>query len=949
MSRLHILISSVLCLCISTVGWAQAQAPDQVQPMILAPGTVTMQQPSVNLSTDALVYVQVNSLGKLLSDIDGLAMSGLPLELLPEHIKPQLESPNPGMAMLGVMTMGMPLNPMMLEQMLGLDFSAPAGFAFYPSQGQPDFALFLPVKNHLSASGLLMNMIKPWNVNKIDQEGHQLFQVESGNPSLPPRLYIASLQNGILISSNATLCLRVLSYQGDGDPYITKQIAKITPDSDLSIVINTKPLMPMVDMLPRLRPQIDRSLDMMIQQANREIKPQQRVQFNNQLRWRFGITDINQVMYFGKSFTMGSFDTLLDELTIGLQQTRGLLLSIDLSPTHQTLVCDIDSDRHDKSALAQPIDMTKVKTALKELDLPWSQISVTGKQNKPGKSKLLVKWLTNIRNELVRHKVSTLLMDTCLDVYQKQHSPRQFEQLSDWTINSLLTYTPEQTPTQYPTLHAFFKSYDGLQNQPLHTSMRVMPRISDDVLDAHLQASADEKTSDYQASTDAWLALFEGARPQLSHSYSVLKNKISDQMNLYVQQTHIKSAFGLFGFNQHELISRRYLLASHTDSYTLLHDGTSTTSRLNHVLQSQTQVLDPVLEQILDGLPQGVSSFQCSRTLQSLPELLKYAGQIELLIHNEMNAYLQKIDKSIKTPGLSDAEINQMVAAIEDVPLLYQSIRFNTQTKELYATLPMGLAFPRPRVYPVINSLMADFTKYADQEGGLVYSSRMQGTEYQVRMTQDTRLLGRLIKSLGDAVAKRYLHAEDPMAKVTEDFIAPLDGNDQFQEVYYNLMWEFLLSDPQIERGFWDAMSEGLPLGQAKPKNNHRVVDVYFMDTADGSIYVDKSDQLPPVTAPSGKDGVRAFVFSCGDCGDESSRFVGWLETYTHEAKKAIMTPVAADNGVDNYELIENGHMVADPASKKWVKVNSEAGFKIMDQIQNKCGNNAPKPCFPGR
>jgi hypothetical protein len=145
-------------------------------------------------------------------------------------------------------------------------------------------------------------------------------------------------------------------------------------------------------------------------------------------------------------------------------------------------------------------------------------------------------------------------------------------------------------------------------------------------------------------------------------------------------------------------------------------------------------------------------------------------------------------------------------------------------------------------------------------------------------------------------------------------------------------------------------VSLGVIIMTLTPKNPARVVDVYFMDTSDGSLFVDKSDQLPPVAAPSGKDGVRAFVFSCGDCGDEASRFVGWLETYTPDAKKAISAP--SDNpeaGMDNYEVVENGHMVCDPVSKKWVMANSEQGFKIMDMIQNKCGTEAPKPCFPGR
>jgi hypothetical protein len=176
-----------------------------------------------------------------------------------------------------------------------------------------------------------------------------------------------------------------------------------------------------------------------------------------------------------------------------------------------------------------------------------------------------------------------------------------------------------------------------------------------------------------------------------------------------------------------------------------------------------------------------------------------------------------------------------------------------------------------------------------------------------------------------------------------------MDGQAEFEELHHNPMWEMFLSDPQIERGFWEAVSAG-PMAMIQPQPpSHRTVAVFFMDTADGSLFIEQSDQLPPIKAPSGKDGVRAFVFSCGDCGDASQQFIGWLETYTHEAKKAIETPADPKTGMDNYEVVENGHMVASPESKQWVKANSEAGFKIMDSIMNRCKDGAPKPCFPGR
>ncbi len=137
-----------------------------------------------------------------------------------------------------------------------------------------------------------------------------------------------------------------------------------------------------------------------------------------------------------------------------------------------------------------------------------------------------------------------------------------------------------------------------------------------------------------------------------------------------------------------------------------------------------------------------------------------------------------------------------------------------------------------------------------------------------------------------------------------------------------------------------------------------RIVDVYFMDISDGSLFTEKSDLLSPIDAPSGENkGVRAFVFSCGECSDEESHFVGWLEMYTPQAKKIMTAPAPIEgaegdpiaNEMDMFEAMERGHLVSDASGKKWVPANSEKGFRVMEQIQTKCDGQPPKPCFPGR
>lgn len=129
-----------------------------------------------------------------------------------------------------------------------------------------------------------------------------------------------------------------------------------------------------------------------------------------------------------------------------------------------------------------------------------------------------------------------------------------------------------------------------------------------------------------------------------------------------------------------------------------------------------------------------------------------------------------------------------------------------------------------------------------------------------------------------------------------------------------------------------------------------RVIDVYYYDLDTKQLFVDKSDKYPPIATPSGgQKGARAYVFSCGDCADESQRFIGYLEVYTPEAKKILENPNADPAAMaDPIDVYEDGRLLATEQGQQWHKASSVQGFEVMDAPQTRCGNNAPNSCNPG-
>ncbi len=128
-----------------------------------------------------------------------------------------------------------------------------------------------------------------------------------------------------------------------------------------------------------------------------------------------------------------------------------------------------------------------------------------------------------------------------------------------------------------------------------------------------------------------------------------------------------------------------------------------------------------------------------------------------------------------------------------------------------------------------------------------------------------------------------------------------------------------------------------------------RIVDVYYFDIDSGQLFTAKSNEIPPIDSPSGANkGVRAYVFACGDCADESQRFTGWLEMYTPDAKNVMINPPTSPESMDTFELMEKGHLVSADG-RAWVQANTDKGFQVMEGIQTRCGETPAVPCYPGK
>jgi len=130
----------------------------------------------------------------------------------------------------------------------------------------------------------------------------------------------------------------------------------------------------------------------------------------------------------------------------------------------------------------------------------------------------------------------------------------------------------------------------------------------------------------------------------------------------------------------------------------------------------------------------------------------------------------------------------------------------------------------------------------------------------------------------------------------------------------------------------------------------------WFFDLNTNQLFVDDVRAIPPITAPSGpRAGVRAYVFTCGDCNDAKQRFIGYLETYTPDAARQLADArrsLESDPQSVDYLMVARdaraGRLIRRPNDADWTPAHSEAGVAIITSLARRCPQGTRiRPCLP--
>jgi hypothetical protein len=127
----------------------------------------------------------------------------------------------------------------------------------------------------------------------------------------------------------------------------------------------------------------------------------------------------------------------------------------------------------------------------------------------------------------------------------------------------------------------------------------------------------------------------------------------------------------------------------------------------------------------------------------------------------------------------------------------------------------------------------------------------------------------------------------------------------------------------------------------------------YFYQPDEGTLL-----GLPTPVSPAqhqGKEFFRAYVFSCGNCSDAQSRFIGYIEKYSAErAEREARLRQGMQPGEDLPPVARQelqalgGHEISLATPLQWLDANSEQAHALMDQLRARCPQQLT-PCHPAK
>lgn len=784
---------STTILTLLLVARALAAQPDPESVALFRDHGLRAGSPVEALPQNALIHVQINQPQRILENVERWIVSTVPEKLLPPQLQPLFASEHPVLTLLGMQSIQAPLTAEQIAEKMGLATDQPASLTLYPGLPQRSFLVTLPIKNHVAFEAFCRGALNPKKIEAATVSDKTFVRLELNHPQIR-EVYFACSADRAFITGEPSLLL--LLYADNSFPRLKDDahfadVLKKASGEDVWLTFDPsflKPVLPQIQFFEYL------PLQMLAQHRGQllgKIPSLQRTIIEQRLRLQFGIRNLEEFADYAECVLGATYEELFEFVLTNLKSFNGVTLALKLDPVFPQWSAYLHSSQYHAGDGTQPIPLDVVRTALSRIPGQHRSVTVRGREPKVEPSVHLTSWLKRVRRGFEAKHLNLAFVEILEKLHRETVRPQPIGAQVPWMITTRTVVNPAPSLREAEALRPYFRDLLSTLSYPSTRTVSIVPGRLDRLLENSFRAEQDALTRN----RDLIKKKFDRDRvmPEfLDTAYRLIRRAREHDVQELTWETAFVTRAGLFGFNQHELVSRRTYFTRAIDDYTVFHQA-SKDARWISELQLRTEPrISPGLSKLLDRVPAGANYFSVYRPLAGLPDVMNWAQGLEDLAHRDAETYLNKA-RSIANETPDRDELVRKLEALKFSPVV-SSVNRDPESGEVYALLPGNLVFPRSKIAPAVQKLFAEFNRHADDVGGfLVYTRRSVGAA-EGAIVHNAEGLSKLVKSVGNAFQEQYLSEPGKIAELQQLLVSDRDRNPKrISEVLVrNPAWEFL-------------------------------------------------------------------------------------------------------------------------------------------------------------
>lgn len=790
MKRLKLLfLGQLAVVAVMCLGCARAQglSADQLTDHGLRPGTALELLPA-----GAVLHVELHGITSALEGLDGIVKATVPRKLVPPNMQELVASEHPLLAALGFQTFGEPLSDELISERFGLAAKGTVTLSLYPGDPRRLFILSLPTTDKASLAGLLSMLLQPSQAEVVEIASGRALRLVSAKPEVP-ELHLVAGNDRVFICGDRGLAMALFQMPAAErlakDAFLGRVLPSVA-DQHLVVLVDPRLIKMAAMQLQQVRPMLVMMLHAQRIQLLEQMPPVQRQAMEQQFRAQFGVEDLEQMADYVEAAATVTLGKLLDFTNGKLLSFEGLCLTAKLDSQFPELSFHLFSSGFQPGTSTAAIPLDEVRTALAWLGDGANCFSVTGRKPAPRTCPVMRSWVGAVRKEFAARGLDSRFFNLLGDTLDAEQAAPRLESEVPWTLTARAPIAEQPSLMESPTLTAYFNRLV----LPIEQPVTLVPGRRPGFLEQHLRNQAEVYGHNQNLGVEFGRD-FAQQEPWLDQLWHVDSAQIDGGVTRITTESVLRTHGGIFGFDQHELVSRRVYSARSVGDYLVYHRGLAAPKWLAGAGASRPGGLSPANARLLDRLPEGVNHIEVHRVLQNVPILVDWLGALEQRIRADIDKYLDEARTVVADAVDEDAAIKGM-RRLPMPELLYAVCR--DEDGKLYALLPGNLVYPRPPVMPLLQKLLGGYAARANEVGGSVFYTQVKPDAFRATLIQNTEALSVLISATGNAVAENVL-APDKQQEVSELLWRPGDGDERHygRMLVTNPRWSFLPRPPE--------------------------------------------------------------------------------------------------------------------------------------------------------